>query len=145
MTRKQTSTPTWHTGEAVAQLLGESNRAKAAAALGMGTTVTSMYRWLKEQEWPQRNIQKAATYFGVSEEWLMFGTGEKYVGPDGGNDPYAAQIEVLNMRMEAEIKRVLASYVKQVRKVYAPDDAQTPPTPKGKRREWESKPKDVLD
>lgn len=135
----------WHTGEAVAELLGESNRAKAAAALGMGTTVTTMYRWLKEPEWPQRNIEKAAIYFGVAEEWLMFGSGEKYVGRTGEDDPNAAQVEVLMMRMEAEVKRLLVSYTKQLRKLYQPEDANTPPTPKGKRREWDTKPKDGLD
>lgn len=142
MTRKHSPKPPWHTGEAVSDLLSESNRAKAAAALGMGTTVTTMYRWLKEPEWPQRNIQKAAAYFGVSEEWLMFGTGDKYVAPDGGSDPMAAQVEVLNMRLEAEVKRLLASYVKQVRRIYAPEDANTPPAPKGKQREWATRPRD---
>lgn len=133
----------WHTGEAVAEILGESNRAKASAAFAMGTTITTLYRWLKEAEWPQRNIEKAANYFGVSDEWLMFGTGPKYVSPSGGNDPRDAQVEALYLRMEGQIKVLLKKYTREISRVYAPDDI-TPPTPKGKRREWETQPNEDL-
>lgn len=139
---KPSRTPKWHTGEAVETLTGESNRSKAAAALGMGTTVTTLYRWLKEPEWPHRNIAKASAFFGVSEEWLMTGRGEKYVAPTGGSDPRDAQVEALLMRMEAEMKRLLAQYTKKVARIYAPEDANTPPTPKGKQREWGTRPVD---
>lgn len=134
--------PQWHTGEAVAELLGESNRSKAAAALGMGTTVTTMYRWLKDAEWPQRNIEKASAFFGVSEEWLMFGTGEKYAGPSGPRDPHAARVEIALMRFEADVKRLTLQYTKELRNIYAPEDANTPPTPKSKRRDWDTRPSD---
>lgn len=137
---KSSRTPKWHTGDAVSTLLSESNRAKAAAALGMGTTVTTMYRWLKEPEWPQRNIDKASAYFGVSAEWLMTGHGPKYVAQSGGNDPRDAQVEVLLIRMEAEVKRLLQQYTKKVAQIYAPKDANTPPAPKGKQREWTTRP-----
>lgn len=139
---KPSKTPKWHTGEAVATLLSDSNRSKAAAALGMGTTVTTMYRWLKEPEWPQRNIDKASAYFGVSVEWLMTGQGAKYVAPTGGNDPRDAQVEVLLMRMESEVRQLLRQYTKAVAKLYAPEDAKTPPAPKGKQREWLTRPND---
>lgn len=134
---KPSVTP-WHTGKAVAELLGESNRAKAAAALGMGTTVTSLYRWMRDAEWPMRNIQKAATFFGVSPEWLMTGRGEKYAAVAGGPDPRAAQVEVLYLRLRAEVDQLLAQYTRKLAGVYT--DAETPPPPKGSRRAWNPRP-----
>lgn len=139
--RKRVVTPAtpWHTGEAVREILGESNRAKASAAMAMGTTITTLYRWLRDQEWPQRNIEKAAAYFGVSEEWLMFGTGDKYVSPSGGNDPKAAQAEQLYMRFKLQMETLMQKYTREIARVYGGEDAQTPRPMKGTRREWDTK------
>lgn len=138
MSSKKSAKPApWHTGKAVAELLTESNRAKAAAALAMGATVTTLYRWLNEEQWPLRNLQKASAYLGVTIPWLMTGAEPKYAAATGGNDPRDARAERLLMKLQGDIDRLVKVYTQELASLYK---GETPP--QTGRREWDTRPED---
>ncbi len=146
MHAKQRSTKTakpveWHTGTAVAELIGESNRGKTSAAMAMGTTLTTLYRWLRSPKWPQRNLDKAAAYLGVSVQWLRTGQGERYVAPTGGTDPRDRQAEAAYLRYELQLQTLAKNYTRTLARIYA-GDAKPLKSPKEPERFWTTRESD---
>lgn len=132
-------TGVWHTGKAFYALLGATNAVKTDAALAMGTTHVTLYRWMKQEVWPDRQIAKACAYLGTRPEWLRTGLGDVYAKPEIGADPRAAIADRMYRQLEARILEMLKTYTASVIDLYT-RDAETPLIPKEKRREHNTHP-----
>lgn len=103
----------WHSGKAIDSLLGKSNREKSQAAAAMGTTTTTLYRWLKKDTLPDRVLAAAAEYFGVNPKWLASGVEPKYIADF---DPLTAHVKALELRFMVAHKRLIEKYTRDVLK-----------------------------
>lgn len=129
----------WHTGRAFYYLLGSTNMVKTSTAVAMGTTPQTLYRWMKQQHWPDRQIMKAAAHLGASPEWLRDGIGEIYVSPTGGTDPRDIRAERMLMQLEARVSELLKTYSHDLAVLFG-KDPNALPADKGKKREWNTRP-----
>lgn len=113
-----------HVGKAVRKLVGKSKTATHGAALGLGTSPSTLYRWYAREEWPDRLIEKAATYFGVSEAWLRTGDGDRYADAVGGDSRVHRAVERLFLRYEQEMKRLSQKYTRELLKIARGEDIE---------------------
>lgn len=103
-----------HVGKAVRRLVGKSRTATHEAAIGLGTSPSTLYRWYARDEWPDRLVEKAALYFGVNQHWLKTGEGDRYADAIGGNSRVERAVERLYLRYEGEMKRLAQKFMADV-------------------------------
>ncbi|MFN8993008.1 MAG: helix-turn-helix domain-containing protein [Pseudomonadota bacterium] len=124
----------WHTGSAARQVLESSEIPHQRAALGIGVSYQTLYKWLERDEWTDRQLERFAAFAGVSLEWLRTGKGEPY-----DEHWLSRQLAMERQRLVDTLQRVCVDYESRVRDLYTTD-----PTTREKRRRHDTHPQKRL-
>lgn len=108
----------WHTGRELAKMVGEGRQKAEEAGQLMGVSANTVYRWMNEPALPERIVRKIADSYGVAEQWLSSGTGEKFTETELKEAALERRLEriiVIHVRnYEREIRRLVGRSVKIV-------------------------------